>query len=296
MRYITIVSLLFLVLVGSSNGFQDAFAESDAFSLRFYGNGVNDIDRVKIPVDAPPTAVDVGGDFTIEFFLRVPADENGSGACVTGNSGWTYGNIILDRDIFNDGDYGDYGIALFGEAGVIAFGVTRGGNGETLCGSINVVDDVWHHIAVTRSADTGLLSLYVDGVLDGTVTGPTGDVSYRDGRASSYPNDPYLVIGAEKHDYDPVYPSYSGWLDELRISTSVRYTEDFTPPTIPLAPDAETVGLYHFDEGDGDFIEDSSGTESHGVRQFGGTPAGPEWSTEIPFLIPPEATSEPGGS
>jgi len=128
---------------------------------------------------------------------------------------------------------------LFGEAGVIAFGVTRGGNGETLCGSINVVDDVWHHIAVTRSADTGLLSLYVDGVLDGTVTGPTGDVSYRDGRASSYPNDPYLVIGAEKHDYDPVYPSYSGWLDELRISTSVRYTEDFTPPTIPLAPDAD---------------------------------------------------------
>lgn len=296
MRYLLLACWLLLTLSLGSTGLRNTLAQEEAYSLRFYGNGVNGIDRVKIPLDAPPTAVDVGGDFTIEFLIRVPADENGSGSCVTGNAGWTFGNIIVDRDIFNDGDYGDYGIALFGEGGVLAFGVSRGNAGETVCGSINVVDDAWHHIAVTRSADTGLLSLYVDGVLDGTVNGPTGDVSYRDGRPSSYANDPFIVLGAEKHDYDPAYPSYSGWLDELRISTSVRYTEDFTPPTIPFAPDAETVGLYHFNEGDGDFIEDSSGTESHGVRQFGGTPAGPEWSTEIAFLIPPEATSEPGDS
>ncbi len=171
-------------------------------------------------MDVPLVVVDVGGDFTIEFFLRVLLDENSGGYCVTGNAGWIFGNVIVERNSFNDGYYG---IALFGEADVIAFGVTREGNGETLCGSINVVDDVWHPIAVTGSANTGLLSLYVDGVLDGTVTGPTGDVSYRDGRSSSYANDLFLVLCAEKHDYDPVYPSYSGWLDELRISTSIRY-------------------------------------------------------------------------
>ena len=293
MQYVLIACALLVTLLGSSMASQSTLAQDAGYSLRLFGNGTGDADRVKIPVDAPPTAVDIGGDFTIEFFIRVPANENGSGSCVTGDAGWTYGNIIVDRDIFNDGDYGDYGIALFGASGVIGFGVSQGGSGETLCGSINVVDEAWHHIAVTRSATTGVLSLYVDGVPDGTVNGPTGDVSYRDGRPTGYPNDPFIVIGAEKHDYDPAaYPSYSGWIDELRISTSIRYAEAFTPPTESFVTDEQTVGLYHFDEGTGDVIGDSSGTNSNGTRHFGGTPAGPEWSPETPFTVTTELTRD----
>src|SRR5690606_29796521 len=158
MQHIFIAFTLLIALLGSNTAAQ----ENTGYSLRLYGNGSGDIDRVKIPLDAPPTAVDVGGDFTIEFFMRTPAGENGSGDCVSGNAGWIYGNIIADRDIFNDGDYGDYGISLFGASGVIAFGVSQGGSGETLCGSTNVADDAWHHIAVTRNATTGVLNLYVD--------------------------------------------------------------------------------------------------------------------------------------
>ena len=46
-------------------------------------------------------------------------------------------------------------------------------------------------------------------------SGPTGDVSYRDGRSTTSPDDPFLVIGAEKHDAGAAFPSYHGWIDEV---------------------------------------------------------------------------------
>lgn len=279
------------------------FAQENApeagFALRFYGTGLNDIDRVKIPLDDPETAVDVGGDFTIEFFLRALPEEVTSGGCVGGEAGWTNGNIIFDRDVFGGGDYGDYGISLFGAGGVIAFGASIGGAGDTICGTVDVTDGQWHHIAVTRSGETGRLALYIDGLLDGTTTSAAGDISYRDGRGTDWRNDPFIVIGAEKHDYSPQYPSFSGWFDELRISDVIRYAEDeaFDPPTEPFEPDENTLGLYHFDEGEGETVDDSSGTDSHGQLMVGGDPAGPEWVTETPFTdleeaATPEATAE----
>jgi len=189
--------------------------------------------------------------------------------------------------VYGDGDYGDWGIAL-GD-GQIAFGVNNGTAGQTIVGTTVVADLVWHHIAVTRNATSGQLRLFVDGVLDAEGSGPLGDLSYRDGRATAWPNsDPFLVLGAEKHDAGAAYPSYNGWLDELRVSTVVRYTNSFTPPATPFAPDADTAALYHFDEGAGEVIGDSAfGGASPGVRRFGGagTP-GPAWSEETPFGMP----------
>ncbi len=257
-------------------------------SLRFYGNGVAapGLDRVRIPIDGPERPADIGAtDFTIEFWLRAAPGANGSPACQPGNDTWVSGNIIVDRDIFNAGDYGDYGISLYG--GQIAFGVNNGSSGSTLCGATNVANNQWRHIAVVRVRDTGLMQIYVDGALDGSVTGPTGDVSYRNGRPTNRPNDPYIVIGAEKHDYGAAYPSFRGWVDELRLSTVRRYNGSFTRPTGPFTPDANTAALYHFDEGSGDVVGDSSGGGSHGTRYFGGSPAGPVWSAETPFTGPP---------
>jgi hypothetical protein len=50
-------------------------------SLRFYGNGMNDIDRVKISIDQPHVPADIGaGDFTIELWLKaMPGDNQQSG-------------------------------------------------------------------------------------------------------------------------------------------------------------------------------------------------------------------------
>ena len=75
------------------------------YALRFHGNGVNDIDRVKIQIDDPATTApgppaDVGAtDFTLEFWFRALAAENPAPAVACGaNNNWIRGNIVVDRD------------------------------------------------------------------------------------------------------------------------------------------------------------------------------------------------------
>jgi hypothetical protein len=159
-----------------------------------------------------------------------------------------------------------------------------------------VLDNQWHHIAVQRRRADGWLWLYVDGRLEAQGDGPDGDISYPDdgvpGNFCGGPcinSDPYLVLGAEKHDAGPQFPSFAGWLDEFRLSNVLRYAAAFTRPATPFLPDANTVALYHFDEGGGDLIIDTpgvSGGPSHGVRRFGGSPAGPEWVVSGAPLAP----------
>ncbi len=263
------------------------------FSLRFYGHGVNDIDRVKIQIDAPAVPADIGaGDFTVEFWLKANPGENAGVATCDVNDGWITGNIVLDRDIWGSGDYGDYGIALSG--GRVAFGVNHFVNGgNSICGATNVADGVWHHIAVTRRASDGALRIYVDGQLDGQGAGPSGNLSYRDGRSTAYPNDPFLVVAAEKHDAGSEYPSFSGWLDELRLSDVVRYTANFVRPSAPFSADSNTMALYHFDEGPAGpctgTVLDSSGADggpSNGQCRHGGSALlGPVYSADTPFAV-----------
>jgi hypothetical protein len=256
--------------------------------MRFYGHGVHDIDRVKIPID-PQVPADVGAtDWTLEWWMKATLEENGSPDCTPGWDNWIYGNILFDRDIWGPGDYGDYGVSLAG--GRIAFGANNGSSGETLCGSTLVADGNWHHVAVTRRLSDGLLSIFVDGELDAQVDGPDGDLSYRDGRDTSYEDDPFLVIGAEKHDAGPSFPSYSGWVDEVRLSTVIRYTAAFVPPAGPFSSDGDTAALYHLDEGPvgacaGVVLDASlaSGGPSPGRCNYGGTaPAGPVYSSDTP--------------
>ncbi len=276
------------------------------YSLRFYGTGARDVDRVKIPLDAPHRPVDVGAtDFTIEFWMRALPGDNASGPCVAGQDTWINGNVMFDRDIFGTGDYGDYGISLYG--GRIAFGVATSSASQTICGATNVADGQWHHIAVTRRFSNGELTVFVDGALDARATGPVGDISYRDGRTAQWPNEPYLVIGAEKHDYDrTAYPSFNGWIDEVHISQMLRYTAPFSRPTQPFVPDALTVALYHFDEGAGVVVNDTSGAAgepANGTLFVDPLSGNPVWSTETPpwtgstpptnTPLPPTTTSTP---
>lgn len=268
--------------------FVAAFGYSQERSLRFFGTGLDDKDRVKIAIDAPHRPVDVGDDLTIEFWMKANLADNGGTVDCSSTSGgdrWITGNTIFDRDIFGAGDFGDYGISL--SQGRIVFGVEAGTGSITLCGTTNAANGVWRHIAVTRQRSTGQMQIFVDGVRQAIGNGGTGDVSYRDGRVTSYPNsDPFLVIGAEKHDAGSAYPSYSGFIDEVRVSRIVRYTANFMRPGSPFNPDSNTVGLYHLNEGTGTLIGDSSfvpGGPSNGVRNVGGPNSGPAWSTDTPF-------------
>jgi len=280
-----------------------ALAHTQGYSLRFYGNGFGDIDRVKIRIDDPTNNLpgppaDIGAtDFTIEFWVKGTLADNPSSPVTCGaNEDWIYGNIVIDRDRFSQDR--KFGISIAG--GRVVFGVTGNGTGAfTICGTSNVLDGAWHHIAVQRRRSDGYMWLYVDGRLEAQGDGPDGDISYPDdgvpcgsccnGRSCDF-SDPFLVFGAEKHDYDRnTYPSFSGYLDEVRLSTVLRYSGNFTPPSQPFTPDAHTAALYHFDEGSGTQIRDSSGAAggpSDGELRYGGNPAGPVWTTDTPFRRP----------
>lgn len=294
-----LIIVLILSLGASASDATPARAASTGYSLRFRGHGTNDIDRVKIKIDAPAVPADVGGNFTIEFWIKASIADNDRVACVAGGDNWINGNIIIDRDIYGNGDYGDFGISLAN--GRIAFGISRGVKKQTICGVTNVANSQWHHIAVTRNTVSGVMRIFVDGKLDRSGIGPTGNISYRNGRATSYPNsDPYLVLGAEKHDAGSNYPSYNGYFDELRISKSIRYGVNFTRPASPFSADANTVALYHFDEGPvgactGTVLDSSTAGTSDGQCKFGGTiPKGPIYTTIVPFSATPPPVSGGG--
>jgi hypothetical protein len=277
-------------------------------SLRFHGNGVEDVDRVKIRVDDPATVApgppaDIGAtDFTLEFWMKATAAENQAPAVSCGtNIAWINGNIVVDRDRFDQDR--KFGLSIAG--GRLVFGVSGDGTGDaTICGTSDVLDGLWHHVALQRRRSDGRLWLYLDGALDAQGDGPAGDVSYPDdGVPGSFcggpctNSDPFLVIGAEKHDAGPAFPSFSGWIDEMRLSRVLRYPAPFTRPAAPFVPDGSTVALYHFDEGSGDAVTDSSGAPggpSHGVRRFGGSPPGPDWSADVPWAATVFADVGPG--
>jgi hypothetical protein len=228
--------------------------------------------------------------------MKATANDNSAPACP---DGWYTGNIVIDRDVFGTGDYGDYGIAICN--GRIVFGVAVGSDDRLLVGNTVVTTNTWRHIAVTRS-NNGVMRIFVDGALDAaSQTGPTGRIDYRVNRDTDWPNsDPYLVLAAEKHDY-PGSRYYTGLLDDLRISNSVRYNATFTRPNAPHPADANTVALYRFDEGAGMVIGDSSGAAggpSNGaLNPRGGDPA-QHWSSDTPFSgsPPPPPPLSPGPS
>ena len=242
------------------------------------------MDRIRVPIDDPANSLpgspaDVGGtDFTIEFWMRATAADNPAPSVSCGaNANWLQGHLIVDRD--RPGDR-RFGVSIAN--GRVVFGVSGDGTGDrTLCGTRRVLDDAWHHVAVERRRSDGRLWIFVDGILDVQSDGPDGDVSYPDDAIAADPDDTDLVFGAEKSGTGL---SYSGYLDEIRFSTVLRYTSGFTRPNRPFVTDADTAALYRLDEATGDVIGEVSGATggpSNGQRAFGGSPAGPEWSNDV---------------
>ena len=118
-------------------------------------------------------------------------------------------------------------------------------------------DGEWHHYALVRdlSGSPAHLCLYLDGAGSCYVDGSDSQWAhvYEDIRPSNNRdgdddnNYPLYVIGARTNGGGEI----EALIDELRISGVARYRDDFTPPTAPFALDANTVMLFHFDEGAG---------------------------------------------
>jgi hypothetical protein len=99
-------------------------------------------------------------DWTIAYWVKTTA--------TGGTPGWYNGKGLVDGEVGGVTD--DFGTALVGSKA--AFGV---GNPDTTITSTTAINDgQWHHVTAARSASTGLMQLYVDGILQASAIGPFG--------------------------------------------------------------------------------------------------------------------------
>ncbi len=142
------------------------------------------------------------GDFTVEFFVRPAIVGSGfAGLLATPSpSGYVSGGLYIRRN------NGLIQVTMNGSATVVAQA------------SAAWAANVWIHVAVTR--ESGSVRLFIDGVLQGSATTNTTNLTGTTVR-----------FGYSTQDAG----SYNGWADELRITKGVaRYTANFTPPTEPF--------------------------------------------------------------
>lgn len=93
--------------------------------------------------------------------------------------------------------------------------------GVFVCKSDTAISDsIWHHIALTRK--DGVFYLFVDGVLK------SSNSSY----LTNLVDLTNLSLGV--CPYSTSNTHFNGYIDELRISKTARYTANFTPPTAPF--------------------------------------------------------------
>lgn len=108
-----------------------------------------------------------------------------------------------------------------------------------------LMDGQLHHVAGTYDGADGSARLFVDGQLVGQ-SGSAAFVADPDSR---------IQFGCAKEATEGFY----GLLDELRISSVIRYTDDFELPTAAFEKDADTWMLFHLDEGTGSTAASATG-------------------------------------
>ena len=120
---------------------------------------------------------------------------------------------------------------------------------------------VWY--AVAGSYDGAKLRLFVNGELVGSLD-TTGSIA-----TSTQP----FFIGSVEGQGD----IFNGLIDEVRISNTARYAANYAVPATPFTTDANTLGLWHLDEGTGTTAVDASGNANGTLAD------GPTWSTDSPI-------------
>ena len=171
------------------------------------------------------------GDACYEAWVNLDKSKSSPAILAATTTGGTYNAVITVRD----------------DQGLIHFGVSNGGPGLTTSYAVDPHDATWHHVAGCRKI-TGAsvtLTLFWDGQLVDTVAGSTSQI----GPASD------LRLGSLSY---ATTDGLGGYIDEVRVSSTIRYTGSFTPAP-RLQNDGATALLLHFDSlAGGTFADDSS--------------------------------------
>jgi len=165
-------------------------------------------------------------------------------------------------NMFSKGYYNDrsvnyaFGIGVKNEE--FSIYLTFSSDGETYAWNAypeNVpATDTWLHAAAVLDSNSGEARFYINGKRLTRVEGP-----------AEYPESIVLPT----HNPAAITARYTRKIDELRLSDIPRYFEDFTPE-LRHAMDDHTLGLWHFDEGEGFAAVDSSGNGNNGTLDESG--------------------------
>ncbi len=109
----------------------------------------------------------------------------------------------------------------------------------------------WHHVAGVF--DGSEVRIYVDGVV----------VARRKGSGKRATNDLPLVVGGDVGQGGVPNSFFSGEIDEVRVSSLARYTQDRFEPARRFESDADTLLLLHMDGTSGPWFPDSSTRAAH---------------------------------
>ncbi|MGE0759911.1 MAG: protein kinase, partial [Pirellulaceae bacterium] len=139
------------------------------------------------------------------------------------------------------------------------------------------------HLAFCRTREQ--MRLYLDG--KSVVEKPIDATATQRGSGA---NPQPCRIGAFRDDSNALRWFFDGVIDEVRISKGIRYAADFTP-ALRHQPDANTVALYHFDEGTGDVLKDSSSYYRHG-KVYGATWVPQSDPTGLPAASDPRRVAQ----
>jgi hypothetical protein len=158
------------------------------------------------------TALSFGtGDFTFEGWFRF-ANTNTDMALYTGAT--SNGDLDIRRTDDNTVRIGRVNTAW-----------------DLISGASGITSNTWHHIAIVRQSTT--LTIYVDGASKGSTSNSINYTVASQIRIGSFGSGGGL--------------SYSGYMDEMRVSNTARYTTTFTPSTSAFSNDANTLLLLHMD-------------------------------------------------
>jgi len=116
-----------------------------------------------------------------------------------------------------------------------------------------MTQNTWTHFALTRTGTS--LKVFKNGILTDSTTNVNLSSIYGGGKP--------LYIGTMNQSNNFNTGHFLGYIDEIRISNSTRYTSGFTPSTTAFEDDDNTLLLIHSDTTNGSTtFTDSSGVEA----------------------------------
>jgi hypothetical protein len=217
----------FILIIGFVSIATNGFSQSSNY-LDFDGGN----DYVRYSDDATLGRMDGATDYTIEAWIY-PIDGVVAEYDRVMQRYYSFNIVMYDGD--DNGQVEDWYFTLMD--GSNHYFNTQGDATLTL--------DAWNHIAVINNSTDGTLKLFVNGV-DVTATGGYSNLNLRPSQ-----NGDNLYIGSSRGSTPN--NSFGGYIDEVRlknVAESIANLQTKITDT-EYSSDANTAGLFHFDEGSG---------------------------------------------